>query len=360
MSKNHSILFLIFGSYMAIAVLEIVFVHTFRMLSMLGVMLALAGVIGILLSKWARDFKKIVDNLPADYKLVTQNIAAVDIGNFRFIYRVYEKGSGMSPVSKSYISVDVGIPFPEEEVDKDEYTARESIQWELQNLIDSLQNDGVLTDYNPIVHESSWCGQPYRLEFPLKSMTPSGMAGIQERIVGIIDKYRLQDVSWCFIRGSKYGTEYRYHKGNLLQSTVLVKENFDRSHSDYKAIASLQIDEFEHQFSVKRYLDLYEMASRNLGKDDMHLVDVKKLTKSLFKDKIKRIARITENDNVFSANVTIPKLKAASTYYLIHTTERWWVFAEGRLENINPISTDNESSACDLFLRILYRIAESE
>lgn len=80
MSKNHSILFLIFGSYMAISVLEIVFVHTFRMLSMLGVMLALAG-IGILLSKWARDFKKIVDNLPADYKLVTQNIAAVDIGN---------------------------------------------------------------------------------------------------------------------------------------------------------------------------------------------------------------------------------------------------------------------------------------
>lgn len=90
---------------MVLAVLEIVGAHTFRLLIGLGVMVALL-VIGIPLSKWARDFKKIVDNLPADHKLVTRNIAAIDVGNIRFIYRVYEKGSGMSPVSKSYIYMD--------------------------------------------------------------------------------------------------------------------------------------------------------------------------------------------------------------------------------------------------------------
>ena len=357
--KNSIILFLIFGSYITIAVLEIVFVHTFRMLMMLGIMLAFA-VIGILLGKWARDFKKIVDNLPADHKLFTPNIAAIDIGNIRFIYRVYEKGSGMSPVSKSYISMEVGIPFPEEDIDKGDYSARESIMWELQNLIDTLQDEGVLTEFNPIVQESTWLGQPYRLEFQLKSMTPSRMADIQDIIVCIIDKYRLQKVSWCIISGSKFGTEYRYHKGNLLQSTVLIRDTFDKNRSNYKEVASLHIEEFDHKFTIEGYFELYELASGNLGKGDLHFGDVKELTKHLFRGKQNKITRIAENSEDISVTVTIPKLKAASTYHLIHSDNRWWVFAEGRLDNIYPISTDDESSACDLLLRILNRIAESE
>lgn len=366
--KNNIILFSIIGSYIAMAALEIVNVHTFRMLIVLGFLMALA-VLGFLLSRWARDFKKIVDSLPADHKLVTQHIAAIDVGNFRFIYRVYEKGTGMNLVSKSFISMEVGIPFPEEKGDKDEYNARESIRRELGNLIDKLREDDCLSAFNPIVQDhaetedtiqATWLGQPFRLEFPLKLMTPSKMAALQDKIIGIIDKYRLQDVSWCLIGGSKYGTEYRYHKGNLLQNTVLAKDTIDLRRAAYQAIAPLGTSEYEHPFGVDGFWELYQMASRDLGKEGLDRVAVKKLTKQLFKGKKGRIARIAESAEDLSVTVTIPRLGAASTYHLIYAQDRWWVFAEGRLECIDPISTYDESSACDLFLRILLRIAESE
>lgn len=356
--KNNIILLSIFGGYVVLAVLEIVGAHTFRLLIWLGVMVALL-VIGIPLSKWARDFKKIVDNLPADHKLVTRNIAAIDVGNIRFIYRVYEKGSGMSPVSKSYISMEVGIPFP--------LSGRESIKLDLKNLIINLKDEGgypILEDDADTDEENgiktTWMGQPLQLEFLQRTMTPSRMAEIQESIISIVDKYMLQDVSWCTIRGKEYATEYRYCKGNLLQSIVWVNGTYDRTRSDYKAIADLWTTEFEDQFSVDKYFELYESSSRNFGKDDLHLRDIKKLTRLLFKGKKNRIVRFAENSDDISVTVTIPKQRAASTYHLIHSNDRWWVFAEGRLEVINPVSTDDESSACDLFLRILNRIAESE
>ena len=363
--KNNIILFSVIGSYIAMAVLEIVYTHTFRMLIVLGFLMALA-VLGFLLSRWARDFKKIVDSLPADHKLVTQHIAAIDIGNFRFIYRVYEKGLGMNPVSKSYISMEVGIPFPEEE--KKGSSVRESIRSELGTLMDKLREDGFLSAFNPIVqdHEGMedaiqtiWLGQPFRLEFPLKLMTPSKMVAIQDEIIGIIDKYRLQDLSWCLIGGGKYGTEYRYHKGNLLQHTVLAKDTFDCRRADYQEIAPLWTSEYEHPFGVDAFWELYQMASRDLGKEGLDRVAVKKLTKQLFKGKKGRIARIAESAEDLSVTVTIPRQGAASTYHLIPARDRWWVFAEGRLECIDPISTDDESSACDLFLRTLLRMAES-
>lgn len=80
--KNKIILYIVFGSYIAFAVLEIVVAHTFRMLSILGVL----GVIVVLsypLGKWARDFRKLMESLPADHKYLTQHVAAIDINNIR-------------------------------------------------------------------------------------------------------------------------------------------------------------------------------------------------------------------------------------------------------------------------------------
>ena len=107
--------------------------------------------------------------------------------------------------------MEVGVPFPEEEVEKGEYTARESIKWELQTLIDNLLEEGILTDYSPIVQENTetedaetedgettqitWLGQVMRLEFLQKSISAEKLAEVQGKILGIIDKYRLQDVS---------------------------------------------------------------------------------------------------------------------------------------------------------------------
>jgi len=71
-------------------------------------------IIGYALSKWSRDFKKLMEALPSDNKLITPHIAAIDIGNYRFIYRVYEKGNILNPANKTYLSMEVGIPFPSE------------------------------------------------------------------------------------------------------------------------------------------------------------------------------------------------------------------------------------------------------
>lgn len=363
--KYNIIFFSSYGSLLAFAVLEIVVLHSFRMLTTFGIIVGFSILIYPLdryLTSWARDFKKLAESLPADHKLITRNIATVDIGNFRFIYRVYEKGSGINPLSKSYVSLEVGIPYPEGD------SARDSIRSDLQHLIDDLREEDLLTEYNPLVNDNvrrdsaedsaeiNWIGFPFRLEFLLKSITPARMTRLQETITGIIDKYQLQELSWCTIRGARYGTEYLYHKGNLLQSTVLIRGVFDRIRSDYKRIAELYTTDYDSPYiRVDEYHELYKLASKSLGKDNWHVSDIKVAVKQMFKKKKNLVARIYDYSDVFSVNITIPKLKAASTYHLINSGDRWWIFSEGRLENLSPISTDDESSASDLFLRILQR-----
>ena len=354
-TKSKNILSLIFGAFIVFAVLEIVVAHSFQMLTMLGI---LGGFVLLTypLGRWARSFKKLMESLPADYKYVTKDLAAIDIGNFRFIYQVYEKGNGANPFSKSFISMAVGIPFPKgkEEVVLDA----------LSHLLEELQSEGSLTEYNPIHFvdnnpedtnkiQTTWLGRYFRLEYPLKSMTSSRLSSLQERILAIVDKFQLQDVSWCIMKGRNYGTNYYYFQGNLLQNTVLLKDSFDRKRSDYRQCAEMCITEFENLFDTGKYLNLYQLASRDLGKEELHLSDVVKLTKQLFKGTRKSVAKISDSDESVAVVITIPKQRAASTYYLKRSGDRWWIHAQGRLENIDPISADNESSACDLFLRIL-------
>jgi len=287
--KNKIFLYIVFGSYIAFAVLEIVVAHTFRMLSILGVL----GVIVVLsypLGKWARDFRKLMESLPADHKYLTQHVAAIDINNIR----------------------------------------------------------------------TTWLGRFFLLEYPQKAMTSSRLISLQERILDLFNKYHLQDYSWCIMKGRNFGTEYSYYQGNLLQSTVLVKDSFDRTRSDYKQSAQLCITEFESLFDVGRYHDLYLSASKNLGKEDLNKADVIKLTKQMFRGTRKSAAKISDSDNTIAVTITIPKQMAASTYSLTYTGDMWWIHAQGRLENIDPISVDDESAACDLFLRILSRYTALE
>lgn len=360
--KNSIVLFIIFGFYIAFAVLEIIVAHTFRMLAALGF---LGGLILLTypLGKWARDFRKLVKSLPADHKYVTQHMAAIDIGNMRFIYHVYEKGNGFNPFSKSYISISVGIPFPPGE--------EEMIVEDLHKLLMDLNEEGSLTGVNPVQFkeddtndtnklQTTWLGRYFYLEYPLKVMTSTYLVSLQERILKIVDKYHLQDVSWCIMKGSNYGTQYLYYQGNLLQNTVFVKDRFDRRRSDYKESAQLSIIEFEHLFDTDKYRELYQSASRDLGRERLNTDDVLKLAQQMFKGTNKSVAKISNSDDSITIVITIPKQRAASTYCLTRAAERWWIHAQGRLENIDPISVDDESSACDLFLRTISKYTSIE
>ena len=351
----------------AIAVYEAIYDHSFELLTFLGFFFGILF-ISIVVNWGSPNFKKMVNSLPADHKLVTDQIAAIDIGNFRFLYRVYVKSMGPAP--KSYVHMEVGVPFPEDKDDKDDSSARESIKGELQNLIDNLLEEGILTDYSPIVQENTetedpetedgettritWLGQIMRLEFLLKSVSAEKLAEVQGKILGIIDKYRLQDVSWCVICGRDYGSEYRYYKGNLLQSTVTRMGPMDMTRSDYKLLAQLYTGAYDSLFDVDKYLDMYQTALRNLGKNDVKMSDVRKWTKQMFKGKKMKVNVVEDTDEI---SVDLSTEGAASTYHLIHLENRWWVYAIGRLDAFPPISLDDESSACDLLLRSLQQYA---
>ena len=96
--------------------------------------------LGFVLGSWSRDYHKLMVHIPGDHKLIGTHVSAVDVGNFRFLYHLYEKGSSMSPFNKTYLSLTVGIPFP-----IDNLPIKTAIKQELQSLISSLQGEGVLT-----------------------------------------------------------------------------------------------------------------------------------------------------------------------------------------------------------------------
>ena len=98
------------------------------------------------------------------------------------------------------------------------------------------------------------------------------------------------------------------------------------------------------------------LAARNLGKADVKMSDVRKWTKQMFKGKKMKV-NVTEDTDEISVNVSTKG--AASTYHLVHQEDRWWVYAEGRLDAFPPISLDDESSACDALLRYLQEQTES-
>ena len=324
----------------------------------LFIFLALA-ILLILLGSKPSSFTKLMNAMPGDYKFVNSGISTIDIGNIRFNYRVYVKS--MVPFTKSYISMEVGIPFlPGKE---------EAIIEALESILQIQIEEGDLTDYNTVringssSDEDAWdkavsIGRYFRLEFLEKKITASRLISLQERIMAIVDKYKLQDFSWCIMSGRDYGTFYTYYKGNQRQSSVQVKDTFDRAHSDYKQVAQLHLNEFESLFEVDRYMELYQLSSRDLGKEELHFADVIEISKRMFKKTKTSILKITDSENSIAANITIPKLKSASTYYLIHADNRWWIYAQGRLDNISPISADDESTACDLFLRIISRLVD--
>ena len=195
-----------------------------------------------------------------------------------------------------------------------------------------------------------------RLEFLRKSISAEKLAEVQGKILGIIDKYRLQDVSWCVICGRDYGSEYRYYKGNLLQSTVWSRGPLDRDRSDYKQFAQLYTGAYESLFSVDMYFDIYQMALRNLGRVDVKMSDVRKLAKQMFKGKKRMHVDVMEDTDEISVNLSTTG--ASSTYHLIHLEDRWWLYAVGRLDAFPPISLDDESSACDALLRYLHQHAD--
>lgn len=325
-------------------------------------------IIGYALSKWSRDFKKLMEALPSDNKLITPHIAAVDIGNYRFIYRLYEKGNILNPSNKTYLSMEVGIPFPSGNSVDDEQSLKESIKSDLQGIIDRLQEEGLLTLFNHIVKDSNefdneensdeepvtWTGQPFALEFLLKRVTSALLSELQKNIIAIICKYKIQDYSWFVCNYTSIGKEYRYHKGNMLQSSVLVTHDFNKLYLNYKQCYTTWTQKIDTSINEDEYKELFYAASHNRGEGNLNLREMKRITRNLFKRLPNYKIMATNNaSDCFSVNLEIKEISSACTYTIVASNGLWWFYSQGRFDNIYPISFDNESSACGFLLTIL-------
>lgn len=325
-------------------------------------------IIGYALSKWSRDFKKLMEALPSDNKLITPHIAAVDIGNYRFIYRLYEKGNILNPSNKTYLSMEVGIPFPSGNSVDDEQSLKESIKSDLQGIIDRLQEEGLLTLFNHIVKDSNefdneensdeepvtWTGQPFALEFLLKRVTSALLSELQKNIIAIICKYKIQDYSWFVCNYTSIGKEYRYHKGNMLQSSVLVTHDFNKLYLNYKQCYTTWTQKIDTSINEDEYKELFYAASHNRGEGNLNLREMKRITRNLFKGLPNYKIMATNNaSDCFSVNLEIKEISSACTYTIVASNGLWWFYSQGRFDNIYPISFDNESSACGFLLTIL-------
>ena len=329
-------------------------------------------IIGYALSKWSRDFKKLMEALPSDNKLITPHIAAVDIGNYRFIYRLYEKGNILNPSNKTYLSMEVGIPFPSGNSVDDEQSLKESIKSDLQGIIDRLQEEGLLTLFNHIVKDSNefdneensdeepvtWTGQPFALEFLLKRVTSALLSELQKNIIAIICKYKIQDYSWFVCNYTSIGKEYRYHKGNMLQSSVLVTHDFNKLYLNYKQCYTTWTQEIDTSINEDEYKELFYAASHNRGEGNLNLREMKRITRNLFKGLPNYKIMATNNaSDCFSVNLEIKEISSACTYTIVASNGLWWFYSQGRFDNIYPISFDNESSACGFLLTLLQSYA---
>ena len=177
---------------------------------------------------------------------------------------------------------------------------------------------------------------------------------LQKNIIDIIGKYNLQDYSWIVCNYTSIGKEYRFHKGNMLQSAVLLKHNFDKLYLNYKQFYNNWTQDIDTSLNEDEYQELYNAASHNKCKPSLFLKDMAKRTKDLFKGLNNYTVSIAKDDSDgFNVNLSIREMKSASTYNIIASDELWWFFSIGSFDNIYPISFDDESSACGFLLTIL-------
>ncbi|MBR6371320.1 MAG: hypothetical protein IKS24_09650 [Bacteroidaceae bacterium] len=357
------------------AVLDLVINRDASLLILLGVAVFLLAFDFVFLGKWQRFFRKMMNALPADHKLISTNLSVMEIGYYRFIYRVYEKSIAGKSKSKTHISMMVGIPFPSIDDSADHSSDTESIKLELQGIIDSLQKDELLTWFYPIVsdsHESddgneededkeqtTWLEQLFYLEFPLRKVTSSLLTDIQNKILALTGKYGIQDITWCTV--TDYNNEadkYKLYRGNILQSTVIVKNKYHNFRFDYKQNSQFKINSLESRCSIDDYMLHYNTA-QPCHQIDSHisLKNLERTIKQVFEGKHDCQVQINDTRLSFNVHITVPELRKASIYHLIASDGYWWFFAEGLLDNIDSCTFDDESTACSYFLSLLTKYA---
>lgn len=323
--------------------------------------LAVIFVFAFISSKQTQKYLELMKALPGDHKLISNHTSAIDVGNFRFIFNTYVKGNLMNPFCDLYLSMTVGIPFP-----VDDLTAKVAIKDELRSLISGLKEEGMLTYSRPMVDDTplaegvTWIGQTLSLEFLLKRVTSPWLVGLQRKVLDIIDRHGLQNLTYCTICGLAGGSEYRLNKGNMFISKVYGGFYDSKPHRfSYKDTSWMNMREFESYFSVDSYRDLYDSAVPY--ESWLSIGVMEKVLKRMFKEsKTRGTVLIEKEKEGIHVNIRVASENAAGCYHLTKSSGYWWIYSEGSLDiiNINPMSTEDEAFACLMFYNILGKYAD--
>ena len=113
-------------------------------------------------------------------------------------------------------------------------------------------------------------------------MTSPWLIDLQLKVLDIIDKHGLQELTYCTICGLASGSEYRLNKGNMFISSVHGGIYGDQPRRfSYIDTSIMYLREYESYFSVDSYHNLYDSA---IPYESWLSIDVmEKVVKRMFK-----------------------------------------------------------------------------
>lgn len=318
------------------------------------VILILIGVIP------SRKYRKVMERLPGDHKLFTQHITVVDVGNYRFFYHIYQQSFFLGHYR---ISISVNLPLPPEK--ENEAELAESFLSRLMAILRhyDLENNSlqwVEKMRNPEGYDPRriWVGIPVRIEYPLKGLDAQKLVNLQNEFTELISDHYLTDLSYCTILGTNKGTVYSRIRGNL-QASSLYTDAFQNPSVIYQSIPILSsarpwLLENESLFNPSQYDEIMRNAHLDPSAGSCRISQLGSVIKDMFKGYGRKIiVRYNQSKERFMLSLSIPSRKSASEYAIISSTGYWWFSASGRLDQIDPVSTESESAACDLLIRVI-------
>ena len=147
-------------------------------------------------------------------------------------------------------------------------------------------------------------------------------------------------------------------RGNL-QASSLYTDAFQNPSVIYQSIPILSsarpwLLENESLFNPSQYDEIMRNAHLDPSAGSCRISQLGSVIKDMFKGYGRKIiVRYNQSKERFMLSLSIPSRKSASEYAIISSTGYWWFSASGRLDQIDPVSTESESAACDLLIRVI-------
>ncbi len=293
-------------------------------------------------SRW---FSRLVEEIPAERKLVTPFEAIVETGPVWFRYNVYRA----EEMGEAMLELSVTVPYPVGD------GKEEAVDAAIGKMIDGWWNEGLL-DSCHWKEEKGPFGAVLALEFQAVDVSAAMLARIQEELLQAMRELGCLEAT-RYVR-STAGFEIFYSEltGNTVSRSVSMKSAFDIVRGHYRSAGSVSFEP-DHELLTTReeFESLFEA-----GKEDVQMPE---LTFDAVPDEIQEIrnglpnavrirTRTDGRSRHIKAIVTGAEEKPI-VYCLTWSDGRWWTYYEENGCLTDVCAFEDEADACDYYLRFL-------